>query len=1295
MSFRSLLRSKTRHESRAGGLGRIGRTRGGLSRRLGFEMLEDRRLLSAIPTATAVIASTSSCLYGESVTFTAAVTTSPASATTPNGGTVRFIEGNVTLATVPLAAGVATWTTTSLSAGRHVVTATYSGNGANFDGSTTDVGSDSIICTFAGGGVGDGTLATAAPIGEPFGLTLDAAGNIYIADSSNNRIRKVDHVTGVITTVAGNGMPGYSGDGGPATDASLWFPNGVVVNAVGDIFIADTSNNRIRRVDHATGLITTVAGGGTSDLGDNGLGTAARLHGPMGLAVDAAGNIFIADTGDDRVRKVDHSTGKITTVAGIGFGNGIGDPIGDGGLATSAKLSAPEGVTLDAAGNLFIADSSNYRVRKVDRVTGIITTVAGIWPGSFSDSNYNGDNRLATTATIIPRGIALDAAGNLFIADGSNLRVRRVDHVTGIITTVAGSGWWSDLGDNGPATAAQVNDPCGVVLDSAGNLFIAATGQGRIRRVDHATQIITSVAGYGATHLWDNGPATAATLSYPDAVASNALGDIYIADTANSRIRKVDHATGVITTIAGGGNAGLGDNGPATAASLYGPSGLAIDAAGNIFIVDRFNDRIRMVNGATGIITTVAGSGTSGLGDGGQATAATLTDPVAVALDGVGNLYISDLGDNRVRKVTRATGVIITIAGNGTWGYSQDNILATTAALRSPFGVAVDTDGNIFFADCGSCRVRKVDHATGLITTVAGSGSAGSSGDGGPATAASIGDPFGIALDAAGNLFIADEYCSRIRKVDHVAGVITSVAGGGYGGDMCEAADSSLLGVFGIALDPAGNLYIADVNRYRIREVCSGALVTVKSPNIRPTVSVVTPSMPKSGNVAINYTLTDAESDLCGVEVQYSPDNGSTWLAATRGPGGDATLGIVSSASGTAHTFVWASGSDIANANNSNVQIRIVPFDSGGAGLAGKTTAFTVSNRGPAISGVVVAEAGTTKNGKLEVGEKLRITWAASSASGIASQTMTVDGNSIAPISGPFSGLYFSCTIGSFSAGSHTYTIKATDAKGVSATSAGTFTVVSPPPPAISSVLVVEAAAPKNGKREAGEKLKITWAASSASGIASQTMTVDGKAIAPIYGPFSGLYYSCSIGSYSVGSHTYKIRSTDSKGISATSTATFAVLSPPPPTISSIVVAEGGATKNGKLEANEKLRITWAASSASGIASQSMTVDGRAITPISGPFSGLYYSCTVGTFATGSHSYTIKTTDKKGVSASKSGTFTVVAAALAASFAHRDTAAEQRASLLNAVMQEMERRHGYTDASHDALTGDFLPFGVR
>jgi hypothetical protein len=297
---------------------------------------------------------------------------------------------------------------------------------------------------------------------------------------------------------------------------------------------------------------------------------------------------------------------------------------------------------------------------------------------------------------------------------------------------------------------------------------------------------------------------------------------------------------------------------------------------------------------------------------------------------------------------------------------------------------------------------------------------------------------------------------------------------------------------------------------------------------------------------------------------------------------------------------------------------------------------------GPAISRVVVAEATAPKNGVLESNEKLAMSWAVASSSAVKSQSLAIDGYAMTPINGPYGGLYYSCAIGTWAVGTHTYVLQSTNANGASARSSGTFTVAAPLPPVIAGVLVAEAAAPKNGKLESNEKLKITWAASSSSGIASQTVTVDGKTMTPINGPYGGLYYSCVVGTLSAGSHTYKIKSTDSRGVAATSTGTFTVVSPPPPTIAGIVVAEAGTVKNGILEPNEPLKITWAASSTNGIASQTVTVDGKAITPINGPYGGLYYSCTIGIWAAGVHSYAITTRDSKGATSTSSGSFTVV-----------------------------------------------------
>jgi sugar lactone lactonase YvrE len=368
-----------------------------------------------------------------------------------------------------------------LAGGRALITAGVSGVGPltfqwQLNGSNLP---NNLITTVAGNGnfgfAGDGGLATTGRVNFPYGVAADNAGILFIADSSNNRIRKVN-TNGIITTVAGAGAPSFSGDGGAATNARLNRCDGIAVDGIGNLFIADTLNNRIRKVD-PNGIISTVAGGGAS-LGDGGAATNARLYNPYGLTLDSNGDLFIADTLNSRIRRVD-ANGIITTVAGTtsaGFS-------GDGGAATNATLNSPKDVALDAAGSLFIADSSNRRVRKVD-VYGTITTIAGNGSSAFS-----GDYGAATAAGIDPAGLSLDAYGDLFIADSSHNRIRRVDPY-GIITTVAGTNVAGYSGDGQIATSARLNDARDVALDSFGRILIADTDNHRIRRFGQGATLV-------------------------------------------------------------------------------------------------------------------------------------------------------------------------------------------------------------------------------------------------------------------------------------------------------------------------------------------------------------------------------------------------------------------------------------------------------------------------------------------------------------------------------------------------------------------------------------------------------------------------------------------------------------------------------------------------------------------------------------------------------------------------------------------------------------------------------------
>ncbi len=619
------------------------------------------------------------------------------------------------------------------------------------------------------------------------------------------------------------------GPNSPVASSAHIEPQSVAVDTSGNLFIAATWQHQVFKADPA-GNFTLVAGTGTQGFGgDGGPAANASLSAPDGVATDYHGNVFIADSGNSRVRRVDGVTGIITTVAGNYVPNQPSSGFsGDGGPATSASLSYPASVAVDAQGNIFIADLNSQRVRRVDGATGIITTVAG-----NGTSGFSGDGGLATSAQLSqPGGVALDAHGNLFISDLGNYRIRRVDAATGIITTVAGNGTARTFGgDGGPATSASLAEPLGIAVDGQGNLFIADFL--RVRRVDAAPQIITTVAGGGnGADSGDGGPATSASMAC-NGVAVDLQGDLFIADYGNRRVRRVDAASGNINTVVGGGSGG--DGGADTSAVLIYPTGVAVDISGNLFITEREYLSVRRVDAATGIITTVAGNGTlADSGDGGPATNASLGAPFGVAVDAQGNVFIADAGNEAVRRVDADTGIITTVAGNGVVGFGGDGWPATSGSMNYPVAVAVDAHDNLYIADSYNRRVRRVDGATGIITTAAGNGTSGSSGDGGPATSAELALPWGVAVDARGNLFIADVSNSRIRRVDATSGVISTVAGDGtstHRGDGGAATSAGIGYPYGVAVDAQGNLFISALADVRRVDAVTGIITTVAGSN--------------------------------------------------------------------------------------------------------------------------------------------------------------------------------------------------------------------------------------------------------------------------------------------------------------------------------------------------------------------------------------------------------------------------------------------------------------------------------
>jgi streptogramin lyase len=657
-----------------------------------------------------------------------------------------------------------------------------------------------------------------------------------IADTDNHSIRRVDTSTGIITTFAGTGSSGYSGDGGPAVSAKFNKPRGIFADEAGHIYIADTDNHRVRMVDAATGIITLVAGSGNDNY-DQGSDEdvsplSAHLKKPRGVYVDASGNIYIADTENCMIRKVDVSTNKINRVAGATDGQ---DPLcgwsGDGGLATNTRLDKPRGVWVDASGNIYIADTENNRIRMVDATTQIITTIAG-----NGGSSYSGDNGPAKDAELHkPNGVVVDVTGNIYIADTDNEVIRRVDATTQIITTIAGTGSGGYSGDDGPATLASLKKPRGVWLSESGNILIADADNNRVRLVydDGGTLMITTVAGDGSSgYSGDDGPATSASLTKPHGVCiyeDLAPAYLVIADPSNHRIREVNLKTGIITKVAGTIWSGYnGDNRTATTARLYYPFGVHVDASHNTYIADTYNHRIRKVDGKTGIITTVAGIGSKGFsGDGGPATS------FNVFLDSVGNIYIVDTYNYRIRKIDAATKIITTVVGDGTAKFRGDGGLATNASIRKSYDVALDTAGNLFIADTHNHVIRKVDAATGIINTVVGQGErSGFEGDGGLATLAKLNSPTGVYVDAAGNIYVADTKNDVIRKVDATTNIINTVAGNGTPGPAGDGGLATLAQLDypeAVWVDGAGNMFIVDTNNCRIRRVdaTTGIITTV------------------------------------------------------------------------------------------------------------------------------------------------------------------------------------------------------------------------------------------------------------------------------------------------------------------------------------------------------------------------------------------------------------------------------------------------------------------------------------
>jgi len=568
-----------------------------------------------------------------------------------------------------------------------------------------------VVTTLAGSGArgsADG-IGIAASFYGPVGVATDASGNVYVADTFNNLIRKVSPA-GVVSTLAGSGSPGSAN--GMATAASFYHPFGVATDASGNLYVADCNNNLIRKIS-PLGAVTTLAGSGAY-ISTDGTGTAASFYGPVGVATDALGNVYVADYNGLVIRKIS-TTGVVTTLAGSGA------PGSANGNGRAASFFCPSGVATDASGNIYVADNNNNLIRKISP-SGVVTTLAG----SGAAGSANGIGIAASFNQ--PGSVSTDASGNVYVADANNNQIRKITPA-GVVTTLAGSGAAGSV--NTTFTSASFNNPTGVATDAPGNVYVADAGNNLIRKVSPAG-VVSTLAGSG-TQGSINGQGPTASFYQPTGVATDASGNVYVADELNNLIRTITPG-GTVATL----------NCTGTAASFSSPFGVATDASGNVYVADEGNASIKKVI-PSGVVSILAPVG------------AVAGGPTGIATDALGNVYEVDPALQQIGKIS-PSGVMSILAGSGMQGSAN----GPPATFYRPLGVATDALGNVYVADTYNNMIRKISPA-GVVTTLAGSVSPGSAN--GTGTAASFAGPAGVAADAFGNVYVADGENNLIRKI--------------------------------------------------------------------------------------------------------------------------------------------------------------------------------------------------------------------------------------------------------------------------------------------------------------------------------------------------------------------------------------------------------------------------------------------------------------------------------------------------------------------------------------------------
>lgn len=666
---------------------------------------------------------------------------------------------------------------------------------------------------------------------NPTGVAVDATGNIYVADGGDHTVRKVTP-GGSVTTLAGSSGQGGSSDGtGP--DARFVYPFALAVDAVGNVYVTDIGNHNIRKIT-AGGVVTTLAGTAGVAGSVDGVGTAAQFSYPQGIAVDVAGNVFVGDTDNSTIRRI-ATNGSVTTFAGVARQTGIADGTGD-----SARFNYPFGLAADVVGNIYVADHGNSAVRKITS-GGTVSTLAG---GAGLSGSADGPGSVARFDH--PSAVAVDAAGNVYVIDTSNQTVRKIS-VNGSVSTLAGTPGQGGRAD-GAGAAARFFYPSGIAATSAGTVYIADTGNHTLRVVTPAGGVGTLAGAIGLSGLAD-GFGGEALFAYPGGIAFDGAGNLYIADHNNHTIRKMS-PSGQVTTLAGAATIPGSADGVGGSARFNGPAGVAVDSGGNVYVADAGNSTIRKIT-ASGIVTTFAGvAGVAGSSDG-PGGSARFNAPQGIAIDLANNVYVADTNNNTIRKITSA-GLVTTLAGTAGVAGSTDNL----ARFNGPYAVAVDNAGNVYVADLFNATIRKVS-PTGAVSTLAGLALQTGMTDGFGA-AARFNQPYGVAVDGGGNVFVADTYNRSVRRIT-AAGQVTTLNG----------PNSRFYYPQAVAVDGAGNLYVADGDNQAI----SRGVFVASPPSGTPVGSA---SVLSGQNVSFTLGAANAQTTY---QWQVSTDAGATWTS--------------------------------------------------------------------------------------------------------------------------------------------------------------------------------------------------------------------------------------------------------------------------------------------------------------------------------------------------------------------------------------------------------------------------------